>query len=259
MKKMNLLIAALSVTAAFTSCSKKDNTIDPVVQPPVKANERLLLSATDPYQAFIFEYNADKTMKARTWGNGTYKETFTYLPGQMTVTQFSGNKKSGETVFELSNGIAQKATATYYDANGAITDQYTTTYSYNPQGKLIKHEYTKNGMPDGTYTISYDANGDESATETKDKNGVITRQTELEYDLTLADKSVSFGQFNYAATGSVFPKMANHLIKKLTVKENNTTVHYNYSHTVDANGYELSGIIKDDMNVKISDWTYTWQ
>jgi hypothetical protein len=260
MKLKNLFIIALLMIAGLSSC-KKETTINPATPVvPVTPYERLLLSVTGMNRDYTFAYNADKTIKSYTWGGGFYKGEFSYQPNKLVLNFFDNNgAKAGDNIYELSNGITQKLTSTNYAANGTILDIYVTLCSYNAGGQLIKETYTKNGVPNGETDWSYDNNGDLSGLIAKDMNGTITWQTTYEYDLSLFDKAASYGQFNSNVTGFVYPKKAIHLIKKQTVIENNITKIYNYNYTFDAQGYVLTGIVKDNNNVLADNWTNTWQ
>lgn len=256
MKKLNLIIAA--VVIAFSSCSKKDSIVTPTT-PPVPVNERMLLSYAGVYTTNVFTYNADKTLKSYTWVNGYGRAEYSYQPGKLMITHYGNNIKVGLFIYELSAGIAQKLTSTFYDANGGVTDVYVTTYTYNSKGQKSKDDYTKNGSTYGSNSYTYDANNDMTILEIKDANGITTWKSVYEYDLALRDKSYSFGQFNSNGTGLIFPKVSQHLKKKQTITQNNAVTVYDYSYTLDASGYVLTGIVKDQANVTADNWTNTWE
>src|SRR5258705_634318 len=259
MKLKTFAILLFVLAMAFTSCKKESTITNSIPVAPVTPNERLLLSVTGMNSNYSFEYNSDRTVKSYTWGGGTLKGSFSYPANKLVIIYYDNNVKNSDYVFELSNGIAQKQTSNNYAINGTIIDTYVNLYSYNAGGQLIKETFTKNAVNGGSVDWSYDNNGDLSGLTVKDQNGTITWQSTYEYDLSLLDKSVSYGQFNSVGAGSVFPKKAKHLIKKQTTIENNITKTYNYTYTLDAQGYVLTAIVKDNANVLADNWTNTWQ
>jgi hypothetical protein len=124
---------------------------------------------------------------------------------------------------------------------------------------MIKFEENKNDVFLGSVHRTYDVNGDMILSETKDANGVVTRSINYEYDLSKLDKSGSWGQSDANGTGSVFPKMAQHMIKKLTINQNNTIKVNNFSYTLDAQGYVVTGTCTNEQNVITDTWTNSWQ
>jgi hypothetical protein len=253
--KKNVVLAMLIFAAAFTSCKKENDIVKNETPVPVAPNERFLLSSSDTYNSYTFEYNADKTLKKYTV-NGGYWE-FTYQPNKVIETYYFNNIKRGYVVNELLNGIAQKQTTIYYDVNGAVSNTYTDTYTYNTKGLLSKEEFTQDGNYAGTANWTYDNNDDLINYFATDKNGATISNSNYEYDLNLPEKSGSFGQFNSSATGSMFPKKSKHLVKKQTVVSSNE--HYFFTYTLDASGYVLSSIMKDDASVVVGTTTNTWQ
>lgn len=253
-----LFSALLFSTVAICAC-KKNHTDPAVPVTPVKSNDRLLLKSSETYQTYEFQYNPDRTVKSYSWGNGYYRIEFSYLPNKMVYTLTSSGKKTGYAEYELLNGIAQKFTVTYYDANGSATDTYSTDYTYNSKGQMIKEDYRKNGAANGHTFYNYNSDEDLASFINTDENGNIVFKHEYEYYTSLTDKSFSFGQFSGNCQGSVFPKKAKHLISKSLLTENTGTKTYNYSYTLDAQGYVLTALVKDDLGAEIDNWVNTWQ
>jgi hypothetical protein len=260
MKKNNILIAVIAAALAFTSCKKESTTSPDNTNPPVPANERLLQSyvATNSTSKY-FTYNSDKTPKSYTFGNGTGRAEFAYLPNKVVKTVFANNVKYADHIYELVGGIASQMTTIAYDANGAVLDNYLIKYIYNSKKLLVKYEEFKNGVLIGWIERSYDANDNLVLSETKNANGVTTRTANYEYDTSLPDKSWSYGQFDSNGTGTIFPRFAKHMIKKITVNQGATTSVLNFSYTTDAQGFVLTGTVKDGSNVTQDSWTNTWQ
>jgi len=182
---------------------------------------------------------------------------YTYEPNKLIQSFHLNNVLRGYIVSELFNGIAKKQTSTYYDANGVVTDTYEDVFTYNAKGLLSKEEYKHNGSYAGTATWTYDNNDDLVNYLGKDKNGNITSNSNYEYDLNLLEKSGSFGQFNSNGLGSIFPKKSKHLVKKQTVLSTNE--HYYFTYTLDASGYVVSSVMKDDAAVTVGTTSNTWQ
>ncbi len=243
---------------ALCAC-KKNNTDPSTAQAKVKTNDRLLLKSAQTYQTYEFQYNSDRTVKSYSWGNGFYNIDFNYPQNKLVYTLTGSGKKMCYAEYVLSGGIAQKFTATYYDANGNITDNYVSDYTYNSKGQMIKEVYSKNGAGMGYTTYTYNTEGDLVSLIYTDANGNLVHKHEYEYYTSLADKSFSFGQFSGNCQGSVFPNKANHLILKDIMTDNSGTKVYTYTYTLDAQGYVLTGIVKDGFGTETESWTNNWQ
>jgi hypothetical protein len=251
---INAVIAIMLL--AFTSC-KKETINSPT--PPVSTESKKLAKLTDGFTTYLYEYNADRTIKSYSWGNGVLKMVFEYQPNKLINTLYEGSVRKGLIIYTLINGIAQKVNGEYYDAAGIVTESNETIYTYNAQGKISKASYVKNGTGNGVDQYTYNANGNLLKSEAIDKNGIMYSQTEYEYDLTLVDKSGPVGQFFGSANGSVFPKYAKNLVKKQTITSAAGTTVYNITRTMDAAGYELTVTYTNSGNGSASTTVYDWQ
>src|SRR5258705_10517082 len=183
----------LVLAMAFTSCKKESTITNSTPIAPVTPNERLLLSVTGMNSNYSCEYNSDKTVKSCTWGGGTLKGSFSYPANKLVIIYYDNNVKNSDYVFELSNGIAQKQTSNNYAINGTIIDTYVNLYSYNAGGQLIKETFTKNAVNCGSVDWGYYNNGDLSGVTGKNQNGILKLQNTYGYNLSLFDKTGSYG------------------------------------------------------------------
>jgi hypothetical protein len=255
--KLNHLIAVSAIIISALSSCKKDASISN--DNPASNGEKMLVKTVFDNDTYTYEYTSDKKLKSYTYGNGHGKITFEYQPNLLTNMVFIDNVSKGVLKFELVNGICQRLTGTYYDGNGNISDEYITDYIYNAKGLLDKESYTKNGNYDGYTTHTYDANNEVQKKVSVDKNGIPYRTAEFEYDAALPEKAGPISQFYAGGTAYLFPKMANHLIKKKTVTDNSGVSVYTYARTMDAQGYVLTEKLKDAADVILGTLTNTWQ
>ena len=255
MKLTSFINAGIAIMLlAFTSC-KKENVNDPASS----AGTKTLAKLSDQYATYLYEYNADKTIKSYTWGNGVFKMQFEYQPNKLINTLYEGSIKKGYIIYTLVSGITQKVNGEYYDATGNVTEFNEAIYTYNAQGKMTKASYTKNGAANGFDQYIYNADGNMIKQEATGKNGVMYSQTDYEYDLALVDKSGAVGQFFGSGTGAVFPKYAKNLVTKRTNSTSAGTTIYNITRTVDTDGYELTVTHTNASNGSASTTVYNWQ
>lgn len=254
-KKLFPLLAF--VVTVLMSCKKEKVVMNEIAD--VFANERLLTSYSYTYANYTISYNPDRSIKGFTGSGGAYSKEFVYAPGKVTELIQINGKLVGEIIHLITAGRTVKTTGKYYDANGNPTDTYITNTNYNSEGRLVSEEYFKNGNATGAATYNYDINKNLSKIETKDANGVTTRVSEYEYDLSIPEKAGSFGQFNSQGTGLFYPRNAASLMKKQTITENNSVTVLNYAHTLDAAGYVTKTTMTDNANTVVETINYAWQ
>lgn len=245
----------------FHLAKKNSTTVANSTTEAIKNERLLLVSAAAQDGTYNFSFTAGRLVKAVTWNNGATIKSFSYAGNTVTAITTENGKKTAENIYTLSNGIAQKQTTAYFDANGNSTDQYTTSFNYNAAGLLEKTIYLKNGASNGYAQYNYDSNKDLTEFSYYNGSGTLQSRSMYEYNFLIADKAATFGRYNTSGDNYLFPRLSKHLCTKRTAFSpvTNITSIYTYTYTTDALGYEIKQVVKDANGTVIEEITNTWE
>jgi hypothetical protein len=238
-----------------TGCEDEKKAPVPESKPEAVVNERLLNASTLASGVKDIQYNADKQPK--TFFAAGMKVDVSYAKDNV-VYSYYGKELLAKKVYDLQNGLVKNLTE--YNYLGKVEEKgFSTSFEYQ-DGKMIKEITTIKDKPFGHTEYTYDAvHKNLAISKSYDHSGNLLTTTTYEYTDKL-DKSGSHNEWYIWLDGTLFPKKALYLVKKISTEDHLAKKKWNvsYEYDIDAQGYVVSGKGTRD-NGSSFEWTNTWQ